>query len=40
MIYPIARETPAKDLEKISREEMERIAGLVRQAGMEVKAYD
>ena len=40
MIYPIARATPAKDLEKISREELERIGERVRQEGIEVKVYD
>ncbi|MCX6282211.1 MAG: radical SAM protein [Bacteroidetes bacterium] len=40
MIYTIARATPVSDLEKISREEMERIAVRLRQEGLEVKVYD
>ena len=40
MIYPIARATPARDLEKISREELEWIGERVRQEGIEVKVYD
>ncbi|MCX6241914.1 MAG: radical SAM protein [Bacteroidetes bacterium] len=40
MIYPIARATPARDLEKISREELEWIGERVRREGIEVKVYD
>ncbi|MCX6284623.1 MAG: radical SAM protein [Bacteroidetes bacterium] len=40
MIYPIARATPAHGLEKIGREELERIAVRARQEGLEVKVYD
>jgi wyosine [tRNA(Phe)-imidazoG37] synthetase (radical SAM superfamily) len=39
MIYTIDRETPAKDLQKISMAEMEQIAAKVRQLGIPVKAY-
>ncbi len=40
MIYSIARATPAHDLEKIGREELEKIAVLVKKEGLEVKVYD
>jgi len=40
MIYPIARATPARDLEKISRAELEAIALRARNEGIEVKVYD
>jgi len=40
MIYSIARVTPAKELEKIGREDMEKIARRVRDAGLKVKVYD
>ena len=40
MIYPIARVTPVRELEKISREELEKIAARVRQEGLEVKVYE
>ena len=40
MIYPIARATPARELEKVSRPEMERIALKVRAAGIEAKVFD
>ncbi|MCX6285616.1 MAG: radical SAM protein [Bacteroidetes bacterium] len=40
MIYPIARATPVKDLEKISRKELESIALRVQREGLEVKVYD
>ncbi|MEG1999691.1 MAG: radical SAM protein, partial [Bacteroidales bacterium] len=36
MIYTIARETPEKDLQKVSREDMERIADRVRGFGFKV----
>ena len=39
MIYPIARETPVHNLEKIGLDEMELIAEKVRHAGLEVKVY-
>ena len=34
MIYTIDRETPAPDLEKATREELDRIGELVRQTGI------
>ncbi|RKD92144.1 radical SAM protein [Mangrovibacterium diazotrophicum] len=37
MIYTIARDTPAQGLEKISTEEMNKIADRVREAGFEVQ---
>jgi len=37
MIYTIARDTPAQGLEKISAEEMNKIADRVREAGFEVQ---
>lgn len=40
MIYPIARDTPAQDLEKITQNELESIAGKARKSGLLVKAYD
>ncbi len=40
MIYPIERATPAQGLEKIRRQELEKIAVLVRKEGLEVKVYD
>ena len=36
MVYTIDRDTPDHDLRKASREELDRIAGLVRQAGIPV----
>lgn len=36
MIYSIDRETPEKNLEKLSREELEHIAEKIRQAGLDV----
>lgn len=36
MIYTIDRETPDHDLQKATREELDRIAGLVREAGIPV----
>ena len=40
MIYPIARATPAKELEKVRREELEHIAVRVKREGLEVIVYD
>ncbi|MBM3435922.1 MAG: radical SAM protein [Bacteroidetes bacterium] len=40
MIYPIARDTPAAGLEKISRAELFSIAEKAREAGLTVKTYD
>lgn len=39
MIYPIARETPLQNLQKIGPEELEKIAGKARVAGIEVKVF-
>ena len=39
MIYPIARDTPAKDLEKISKSELRKIEGLVNAVGIKTKVY-
>ena len=39
MIYPIARETPLQNLQKIRPEELEAIAGKARAAGIKVKVY-
>jgi wyosine [tRNA(Phe)-imidazoG37] synthetase (radical SAM superfamily) len=39
MIYPVARETPVHNLEKISLDELEQIALKVRQAGINVQVY-
>jgi len=39
MIYPIARDTPAKDLEKISKRELKKIEALVNNAGIKTKVY-
>jgi wyosine [tRNA(Phe)-imidazoG37] synthetase (radical SAM superfamily) len=39
MIYPIARATPLHDLEKIGQDELEKIAGIAREAGLIVKVY-
>lgn len=39
MIYPIARATPIHDLEKISQDELNNIAGKVIQAGLKVQVY-
>jgi wyosine [tRNA(Phe)-imidazoG37] synthetase (radical SAM superfamily) len=39
MIYPVARETPVHDLEKIGRSELEIIAGRVRALGIETSVY-
>ena len=36
MIYTIDRETPDHDLQKATHEELDRIAALVREAGMAV----
>ena len=40
MIYPVARATPSREIEKIGRKELELIAGRVRREGLEVKVYD
>jgi wyosine [tRNA(Phe)-imidazoG37] synthetase (radical SAM superfamily) len=40
MIYPIARATPAHDLQKVPRPELEAIAKRARQGGLEVMVYD
>ena len=40
MIYPVARSTPAREIEKIGRKELELIASRVRKEGLEVKVYD
>jgi wyosine [tRNA(Phe)-imidazoG37] synthetase (radical SAM superfamily) len=40
MIYPVARATPAREIEKIGRKELELIASRVRKEGLEVKVYD
>lgn len=40
MIYPIDRATPAENLEKISRVELEKIAKRVNLLGIETKVYD
>ena len=39
MLYPIDRGTPAKNLEKIPTDELERIAEKIRKEGVEVKVY-
>ena len=39
MIYPIDRDTPAKDLEKISESELDSIARRVEEAGIETEVY-
>lgn len=39
MIYPIARGTPVRGLEKISLEELEAIAGKVRNIGLKAEVY-
>jgi len=39
MIYPIARATPAKELEKISLKELENIAEKVRNIGLNAEVY-
>jgi wyosine [tRNA(Phe)-imidazoG37] synthetase (radical SAM superfamily) len=39
MIYPIARETPVHNLEKIPYEELEAIAAKVRERGLKVEVY-
>lgn len=39
MIYPIDRDTPAKNLEKISKDELTLIADLVKNAGINVQVY-
>ncbi len=39
MIYVIDRETPEKNLEKLSGKEMSEIAGKVKKAGLEVEFY-
>ena len=36
MIYTIDRETPDHELKKATREELDRIAGRIRQEGLEV----
>jgi hypothetical protein len=40
MIYPIDRATPAEDLEKISREELDSIAARVENIGIECRVYE
>jgi wyosine [tRNA(Phe)-imidazoG37] synthetase (radical SAM superfamily) len=37
MIYTIARDTPAQELEKVNLEDLELIAGKIRQQGFEVQ---
>ncbi len=37
MLYSIDRKTPAEDLEKVSRDELERIAQRFRDAGIKVQ---
>lgn len=37
MLYSIDRQTPARGLEKVGREELEQIADKIRQAGIEVR---
>lgn len=39
MIYPIARETPLQNLQKIAAEELQAIAGRVTEAGLRVQVY-
>ncbi len=39
MIYPIARDTPAKDLEKIPESELQKIEKQVNDAGIKTKVY-
>ncbi len=39
MIYPIARDTPAKNLEKISKSELKEIEAMVNNAGIKTKVY-
>ena len=39
MIYPIDRDTPAKNLEKISALELDNIAQRVKEAGIETEVY-
>ena len=39
MIYPIARATPAKGLEKVSLNELDAIAGKVRKIGFKAEVY-
>lgn len=39
MIYPIARETPLQNLQKISQQELEAIANKARATGIKVKVY-
>jgi hypothetical protein len=40
MIYPIARATPAHDLHKIPRPELEAIAKRARESGLVIQVYD
>lgn len=40
MIYPIARETPAEDIQKIGRTELEKIAAMVEQLGLKTEVYE
>ena len=40
MLYPIDRETPAEDLEKIPRNELEVIAQRVQKLGVDTEVYD
>lgn len=40
MIYPIERETPAQGLEKISKSELDIIAGKLKLIGIESKVYE
>ena len=39
MIYAIDRETPEKNLEKISQEELEKIAERLRKSGFVVECF-
>ena len=40
MIYPIARDTPLKDLEKISEEKLNEIGSKVRDLGIKINVYN
>ena len=39
MIYAIDRETPEKNLEKVSQKELEKIAGQLKQSGYEIECF-
>ena len=39
MIYPIDRETPMENLEKISKQKLEEIAAKVNAIGIDTKVY-